>query len=60
MPTDIAVEKLDDFRWLIPKTGKMRTQGLVYTDETMLATIGFEEITSLAFGAPSAIRNRRF
>ncbi|MBN1843197.1 MAG: RtcB family protein [Deltaproteobacteria bacterium] len=52
MPRDIAVEKLDDFRWLIPKTGKMRTQGLVYTDETMLATIkkdaSLEQVANVA------------
>jgi len=39
MSTDIDIKKLDDFRWIIPKKGKMRTEGLVYTDETMLATI---------------------
>ena len=39
MPTDIEVKKLDDFRWLIPKRGKMRTEGLVYADEKMLAEI---------------------
>ena len=52
MPTDIAVKKLDDFRWLIPKTGKMKTQGLVYTDETMLATIkkdaSLEQVANVA------------
>jgi len=37
--SDIRVEKVDDFRWLIPKTGQMRTDGLVYADETMMAAI---------------------
>jgi tRNA-splicing ligase RtcB len=39
MSTQIEVRKLDDFRWLIPKKGKMRTDGLVYADERMLAAI---------------------
>ncbi len=39
MSTDIQVKKLDDFRWLIPKKGKMRTEGLVYADEKMFAVI---------------------
>ncbi|MDY6836987.1 MAG: RtcB family protein [Thermodesulfobacteriota bacterium] len=39
MADDIRVEKIDDFRWLIPRTGRMRTEGLVYADETMLAAI---------------------
>ena len=52
MPMHIALEKLDDFRWLIPKTGPMRTQGLVYTDEAMLATIkkdaSLEQVANVA------------
>jgi len=39
MGTDIEVRELDDYRWLIPRTGRMRTEGLVYADEAMLATI---------------------
>jgi tRNA-splicing ligase RtcB len=39
MDRDISVEKIDDFRWLIPKTGQMKTEGLVYADEAMLAAI---------------------
>ncbi|OEU50084.1 MAG: RNA-splicing ligase RtcB [Desulfobacterales bacterium C00003060] len=52
MSTDIDVEKLDDFRWLIPKKGKMRTEGLVYTDEKMLAEIrkdaSLEQVANVA------------
>jgi tRNA-splicing ligase RtcB len=52
MPTDIAVKKLDDFRWLIPKKGKMRTEGLVYADEKMLAAIrkdaSLEQVANVA------------
>ncbi len=39
MVTDVEVRKLDDCRWLIPRKGKMRTEGLVYADEAMFATI---------------------
>jgi tRNA-splicing ligase RtcB len=39
MSTGLAIKKLDDFRWVIPRHGKMRTEGLVYADEKMLADI---------------------
>ena len=52
MPTDIVLEKLDDFRWLIPKRGKMRTEGLVYADKKMLAAIrkdaSLEQVANVA------------
>ena len=52
MLTDIAIKKLDAFRWLIPKTGPMRTEGLVYTDEAMLAAIrkdaSLEQVANVA------------
>jgi tRNA-splicing ligase RtcB len=52
MASNIEVKKLDDFRWLIPKTGKMRTEGLVYTDEAMLVAIkkdaSLEQVANVA------------
>jgi tRNA-splicing ligase RtcB len=52
MASNIGVKKLDDFRWLIPKTGKMRTEGLVYTDEAMLVAIkkdaSLEQVANVA------------
>ena len=52
MPIDIEIKKLDDFRWLIPKKGKMRTDGLVYADEKMLAVIrkdaSLEQVANVA------------
>jgi tRNA-splicing ligase RtcB len=52
MPTDIEVKKLDDFRWLLPKKGKMRTEGLVYADERMMAVIrkdaSLEQVANVA------------
>jgi len=34
--TSISLKKLDNYRWIIPKTGAMRTEGLIYTSESML------------------------
>ncbi|NVL90471.1 MAG: RtcB family protein, partial [Desulfobacterales bacterium] len=52
MSTDIEIQKLDDFRWLIPKKGKMRTEGLVYADDKMLAAIrqdaSLEQVANVA------------
>jgi tRNA-splicing ligase RtcB len=43
MSSQVEIRKLDDFRWVIPKTGIMRTEGLVYADEKMLANIRKDE-----------------
>ncbi len=32
----IKIQKIDAWRWRIPREGKMRTEGLVYSDEKML------------------------
>jgi len=32
----IQLEKIDDTRWRIPKTGRMRVDGIIYTSETLL------------------------
>src|SRR3989339_922225 len=33
------LQKLDDYRWMIPKTGKMRVPGLIFSSEKMLKQI---------------------
>ena len=49
------LEKVDDFRWRIPKSYKpgMRVDGLIYTDEGMLPHIleeqALEQVTNVAF-----------
>jgi tRNA-splicing ligase RtcB len=52
MSPDIEIKRLDDFRWLIPRKGKMRTEGLVYADEPMLAAIrkdaSLEQVANVA------------
>ena len=33
---DIKLEKIDDYRWLIPKTGNMRVPGLVFSNHKLI------------------------
>lgn len=46
------LEKLDDYRWLLPKTGAMRVPGLVYADENLLKDIrqdkSLEQVANVA------------
>ncbi len=35
----IKIQKIDDYRWRIPREGKMRTDGVIYTDERMFTDI---------------------
>ena len=39
----IKVQKIDDYRWRIPREGKMRTDGIVYTDEKMVFDISKDQ-----------------
>ncbi len=39
----IKFEKIDDYRWRIPREGKMRTDGVVYTDEKMASDISKDQ-----------------
>jgi len=36
---DIKIQKVHDFKWRIPREGKMRTHGEVYADVKMMKTI---------------------
>lgn len=33
---DITIEKVDDYRWRIPRSGRMQTDGMVFAEERML------------------------
>jgi len=33
------MEKIDEWRWRLPREGKMRTDGIVYASESMMADI---------------------
>jgi len=35
----LKVQKIDEWRWRIPREGKMKTEGLVYADEKMMKDI---------------------
>jgi tRNA-splicing ligase RtcB len=35
----VKLEKVDDWRWRIPREGKMRTEGLVYADDRIMKDI---------------------
>jgi tRNA-splicing ligase RtcB len=39
MLENIKVERIDDHRWRIPRTGRMRTDGVVYADDRLFAQI---------------------
>ncbi|MBM4332360.1 MAG: RtcB family protein [Deltaproteobacteria bacterium] len=41
----IRLEKIDDYRWRIPRTGKMQVEGLIYADERLLREIREDEST---------------
>ncbi len=42
---NIKLEKLDDFRWLVPRSGNMRVPGLIFTSKDLLK--GIEQDQSL-------------
>ena len=44
--TDIKIQKIDEWRWRIPREGKMRTEGLVYSDEKMMKDIRTDQSLS--------------
>ncbi len=35
----IKLQKIDDYRWRIPREGKMRVDGIIYSGETMLEEV---------------------
>jgi tRNA-splicing ligase RtcB len=35
----IKIQKIDDYRWRVPREGKMRTDGVIYADKRMMETI---------------------
>ena len=35
----IKLQKVDEYRWRVPREGKMRTDGIIYTDERMVEDI---------------------
>jgi tRNA-splicing ligase RtcB len=37
--SSLKLQRLDDFRWRLPREGDMRVDGLVYASETLMHTI---------------------
>ena len=60
MPGKITIEKVDDYRWRIPKTGGMRVPGLLFVDERILKDVKIDEsprqVANVAH-LPGIIRN---
>jgi tRNA-splicing ligase RtcB len=42
-PRDLTLERLDDYRWLIPRQGRMRVDGLIYADDRLIEDIRGDE-----------------
>ena len=43
----VRVERIDDFRWRIPRQGAMRVDGLVYADDALMELLRGEEALRL-------------
>ena len=62
MPGNIPLEKIDDYRWRIPRSYKpgMRVPGLIYADEKLLKDIyqdkALEQVANVAF-LPGIVSN---
>jgi tRNA-splicing ligase RtcB len=52
MSHHVKIQKVDDFRWRIPKEGKMRVDGLVYASESFIETLrtdpALEQVANVA------------
>ncbi|WP_300463737.1 RtcB family protein [Desulfobacula sp.] len=48
----MSLKKIDDFRWLLPRTGSMRVPGIIYTSESGLGDINkdaaFKQVCNVA------------
>lgn len=49
----VRLEKIDEYRWLIPREGGMRTDGMVYADERMMGALkqdqSLQQVRNVAF-----------
>jgi tRNA-splicing ligase RtcB len=43
MAQEIKLRKIDDYRWLVPKTGAMRVPGIIYTNQKMAGLLEKDE-----------------
>jgi tRNA-splicing ligase RtcB len=49
----VQLKKIDEYRWLIPREGGMRADGMVYADEHMMGDIkkdqSLQQVKNVAF-----------
>src|SRR3990172_879489 len=43
MAEKMELQRIDEYRWKIPKKGRMRVDGVIYADERMIETIRQDE-----------------
>jgi tRNA-splicing ligase RtcB len=43
MGQELKLEKVDDYRWRIPRTGSMKVPGLIYSDEKLLKNVRMDQ-----------------
>jgi tRNA-splicing ligase RtcB len=52
MSTKVKIQKVDGFRWRIPRQGKMRVEGLVYANEALVQALrgdpALEQVAAVA------------
>ncbi|HQB14370.1 MAG TPA: RtcB family protein, partial [Syntrophales bacterium] len=41
--SELRMERLDDFRWQIPRQGNMRVPGIIYASERLMRSMGKDE-----------------
>ena len=46
---EIKIKKIDDYRWLIPKTGHMRVPGLVFSSDELIKDVKQDQSLVLFF-----------
>ncbi len=39
----LKLERLDEYRWMLPRTGAMRVPGMIYSDEKLLQTVRMDQ-----------------
>jgi tRNA-splicing ligase RtcB len=44
----LEIQRIDEYRWLIPRQGRMRVEGLVYADHGLISDIGDEALQQVA------------
>ncbi len=52
MSSKVKIQKVDEFRWRIPREGKMRVDGMVYANEHLMAALrrdpALEQVANVA------------